>query len=362
MILPFPREAINKIKPYTPGKPVEEVARGYNLDITEIIKLASNENPIGVSPLALEAIKKDISHVNLYPDNNNYYLIKKLAKKFNLSQDNFIIGNGSVEIILEAALAYLEPTSNAIMSNISFIMYPIATMLSGAQIKSVDVSNYKHNLESFLKNIDKNTKIIFIDNPNNPLGSFIQENTLEDFIKAVPSDILVLLDEAYYEYIYGTNTPLSRDWIKKYRNLLVLRTFSKIYGLAGLRIGYGYAHDNIIKNLSKVRLPFNVNRLAQKAALAALDDDDFLLRSKKANEEEKQYLYTELNKIGLKYIRSYTNFILILFDKPILETIKRMERFGVIVRGFKSFPNAMRVSIGTHKENEKFIKVLKDVL
>lgn len=354
-----PRKSIENIKPYIPGKPIEEVAREFGL--TEIIKLASNENPLGPSPLAVKAIKEHAENVHLYPDDSCFYLKEKLSEIFNYPKEGIIIGNGSVEIILQLALAFLDFEDEAIMSDVCFVMYGIATQIAGATPVKVSVNNYRHDLPSMLNAITKRTKIIFIDNPNNPLGSIVTKKELDEFIDKIPENIIIVLDEAYYEYITSPDYPDSFEYLRKKGNIVILRTFSKIYGLAGLRIGYGFAHPEIVKVISKVRLPFNVGRISQIAALAALEDENHRKRSVEINETGKQFLYKELDKMGIFYIPTHTNFILIDVRKNAKEIFMELQKKGIIVRPL-GYPTTLRITIGTEEQNKKLINALKEVL
>ncbi len=354
-----PRECILRIKPYIPGKPIEEVARELKLD--KIIKLASNENPLGPSPLALKAIEKNAKSVNLYPDDSCFYLKKRLSEIFKHPFEGIVVGNGSVEIILHIALAFLSPEDEAIMSDVSFIMYGIATNIVGAKAIKVSVKNYKHDLKEFKNKITENTKVIFIDNPNNPLGSMISKKELDEFIYEVPSHVLVVLDEAYYEYIVTSDFPRSFEYLKNKNNIIILRTFSKIYGLAGMRIGYAFTTPEIAATLSKVRLPFNVGRLSQMAAVAALDDEEHKKKSIEINEEGKEFLCREFEKMGLFYVPSYTNFILVDIKRDARDVFLKIQKRGVIVRPL-GYPTTLRITIGTREQNKKLIEALKEVL
>ena len=357
------RDFIKLIRPYKPGKPIEEVVRELNLK-GEIIKLASNENPLGTSPLALKAMKEALEEAYLYPDDNCYYLRKKLADRFNVDQANIIVGNGSVEILPLITLAYLGPDNSAVVSEGSFIWYKIAVNIAAGELIEVPMKNYTHDLKTMLKAIKKNTKLIFIDNPVNPLGTAVTKDEIQDFFNQLPGDILVVIDEAYYEYINDPQYPDSFKYFKEGKNIIILRTFSKIYGLAGARLGYGLAKQEVISNLMKLRISFNVNRISQMAGIAALDDHEHAKRGREINEAGKKYLYDAYKKLGLFYLPSYANFIFVDFAKDSQIIFEALQNKGIITRTIEQygFPNALRITIGTEEQNKRLIKALKEIL
>ncbi|NLI98363.1 histidinol-phosphate transaminase [bacterium] len=354
------RTSLQKIEPYKPGKPVEELAREYGIT-GEIIKLASNENPLGASPRALAALSQSLNETHLYPDNTCYALINRLAKVHEISARSITIGNGSVEIILNAALVYAEPGTEIIMSDVSFVMYPIAAHISGAQPVKIPTKNFKHDLEAMLKAVSEKTRIIFLDNPNNPLGSVISAGELDAFVERVPEHVLIVIDEAYYEYAGSLDYPQSINYVNSGRNVLVLRTFSKIYGLAALRVGYGFGKPEIVECLNKVRLPFSVSRPGQAAAVAALDDDEHRDGSRALNEQGKVYLTKEFERMGIEYVPPNGNFIFARFKQDALPIAKALEQQGIIVRPVQT-PDALRITIGTPEQNQRFIKALEGIL
>jgi histidinol-phosphate aminotransferase len=357
------RTNLSSIKPYKPGKPIEEVARELNLT-GKIIKLASNENPLGPSRKALGVLNKVLTDAHLYPDDNSYYLKEKLARLNEVSSENLIIGNGSVEIIFLACLAYLNPYERLMCSSGSFIMPKIGAQIMGCAIQEIPLKDYRHDLTRMLESITAQTKIIYLDNPINPLGTCIWHDELEKFLNQVPDYILIIIDEAYREYITSREYPNTLKFLKDRRNVLILRTFSKIYGLAGLRIGYGLAHQEVVNNLMKVRLPFNVSRLAQQAAIAALDDTTHVRRSRRVNEQGKKYLYRELKKLKLFFLESQANFIFVNFATDAQAIFEELQKRGVIVRTIREygFPNALRITIGTMSENRRLIAALQEIL
>ncbi len=359
----LPRPNLEAIKTYKPGKPIEEVARELKLE-DKIIKLASNENPLGTSPKALHAIQKYAHETFLYPDDNGFYLKEKIAEKHNVTQDNIIIGNGSVELIYFACLTYLNPYERLMRSNGSFLMSKIGAEVIGSPIQEIPLKEYRHDLERMIASITAQTKIIYIDNPINPLGTCVWAQELERFMREVPDYVLVIIDEAYNDYITAAEYPNSFKYLAEGKNVLILRTFSKIHGLAGLRIGYGVSKPEIISALAKVRTPFNTNRLGQIAATAALDDITHIKRSRRINEVGKKYLYKELKKLKVFFIPSFANFIFVNFATDSKEIFEALQQRKVITRMIKEygFPNALRISIGTPAENKKLIKALQEIL
>lgn len=353
--------SLENIQPYKPGKPIEELVREYGLS-GEVIKLASNENPLGASPKALAALSHVLQEVHRYPDNTCYALLHRLSEIHEIPTNQITVGNGSVEVILQAALAYLEPGREAILSSTSFVMYPIAVHIAGAAPVNIPIKDYRHDLDSILAAINDNTRIIFIDNPNNPLGSVTSRSEMDEFIERVPDHVLVIIDEAYYEYVGSMDYPRSLHYIHEGRNVLALRTFSKIHGLAGLRVGYGFSKPEIMKALYKVRLPFSVNRPAQIAAIAALEDEDHLDRSRALNEKGKVYLAKEFERIGLEYIPPYGNFVFVRFPCETISIAKALERRGIIVRPVPAHKDALRITIGTPEQNKRLIKSLEEIL
>jgi histidinol-phosphate aminotransferase len=359
----LPRPNIEVIKTYKPGKPIEEVARELKIE-GKIIKLASNENPLGTSPKALHAISKYAHETFLYPDDNAYYLKEKIAEKHAVNPENIIIGNGSVELIYFACLTFLNPYERLMRSAGSFLMAKIGTEVIGSTIQEIPLKEYRHDLDRMLNSITAQTKIIYLDNPINPLGTCVWNNELERFINEVPEYVLVVIDEAYFDYIAVKEYPDSFKFLLENKNVLILRTFSKIHGLAGLRVGYGVSKPEIINAMMKVRTPFNANRLAQIAAIAALDDHTHIKHSRKVNETGKKYLYKELKKLKVFFLPTYANFVFVNFATDSNGIFDELQKRGVITRTIKEygFPNALRISIGTPAENKKLIKALQEIL
>jgi histidinol-phosphate aminotransferase len=351
------------IKPYKPGKPIEEVVRELKLR-GEVIKLASNENPLGPSPKAVAAMRRVLPGMQLYPDDNCFYLKQRLAAKFGVGVDQIIMGNGSVEIILFAALAHLGPNENAVMSDGAFIMYKIATSIVGGQIVSTPMKDYAHDLDAMAAAITPATRLVFIANPNNPTGTIVGKAAFARFMTRVPDSVLMVVDEAYREYISDPDYPDSFEYLKAGRNIMILRTFSKIYGLAGLRIGYGFSRPELLAEITKMRLPFNVNRVGQIGALAAVDDEAHVRRSVKNNDAGREFLYAAFRKLGLAFVPSHANFVMVDFGRDALPLFDKLQRKGVIARPIREygFPNALRISIGTAPQNQKLARALKAVL
>lgn len=342
------------------GKPIEETKRQFGL--REVIKIASNENPLGPSPKAVNAIKRSLLEINRYPDSQSFYLKNRLSRFFGLKPENFILGNGSDEVIDIIIKTFVEEGENIITSDVTFLEYEIISNVLGRRVKTAALKYFKYDLEAIKRKIDKKTKLIFISNPNNPTGTYVNRYELEDFINGLPENILVVLDEAYDTFIDVDDFPEGLRYLDK--NIIVLKTFSKAYGLAGLRVGFAIGSVKLTSYMERARQPFNVNLLAQAAALAALDDKDFLLKTRKVVLEGKNYLYDCLTGMGLPYVRSVANFILIDVGKDGQAVFKEMLKQGVIIRDMQQYglKNYIRVTIGTKRENEKFIKVLKRVL
>jgi len=355
------RKNILGVTPYVSGKPIEETKR--QLGLKEVIKLASNENPLGPAPFALEAIKKCLPGINRYPDSQGFYLKRKLAKSLKVEPSNIVLGNGSDELIDIIIKTFVEDDESIITSDTTFLEYEIIARVNGREVITTPLRYFKYDLGSITKKIDKKTKLIFIANPNNPTGTYVTKYEVEDFISVLPDNVLLVLDEAYDAFIDVDDFPNSLKYVSN-RNVIVLKTFSKTYGLAGLRIGYAVAASELVSYMERVRQPFNVNQLAQVAAIAALDDKKFLLKTRKTILEGKNYLYQTLTKLGLPYVSSVANFILIDVGRDCIEVFREMLKFGVIVRDMKQYglKNFIRVTIGTRKENERFIKVLKKVI
>lgn len=355
-------KSVLKVKPYVPGKPIEETRR--QLGLKTVVKLASNENPFGPSPKAVKAMKKSLSGVNRYPDAQGYYLKKRLARHFGLTAENFVLGNGSDEIIDVLIKTFVEPDENIVTSDTTFLEYEIIAAVNNRKVKKAPLRYFKYDLGAILKLVDKKTKLVFIANPNNPTGTYITKYEVADFLKALPKQVIVVFDEAYDTFIDVDDYPDSLSYLRRKKKVIILRTFSKAYGLAGLRLGYAIADPELVSYMERVRQPFNVNILAQAAGLAAIDDQDFLKKTRRLTLEGKDFIYRELSKMGLGYVPSVANFILIDVQKDSLELFKSMLKFGVIVREMSQYglKNFIRLSIGSQKENRRSICVLRKVL
>ena len=356
------RKFIENLTPYPPGKPIDELER--ELGITGSIKLASNENPLGPSPKAVSAIRKSLNNIHRYPDSSCYYLRQKLATKFGLPMERIIVGNGSNEIIKLVVHLFLSRDEEAIIPMPTFLLYEKVVESFDGKIVSVPLSNFSIDLSTVFEKVSPRTKIIFLSNPNNPTGKALKKEEIVNFLHSLSPGIVVILDEAYIEFATDTNVVSAVELLDLYQGLVILRTFSKAYGLAGLRIGYGFASDIVINGMNLIRQPFNVNYLAQVAALAALDDQEFLDETFAIIRDGLKFLYSQLDLMGIEYVETQTNFFLIKTPLGAQETYQRMLREGVIVRSMESFglKDYIRLNVGTPEENEKFIKSLKKII
>lgn len=361
------RPGVAKLRPYVPGKPIEEVKRELGLpEDFSLFKLASNENVLGPSPRALEAMQRVGSEIWLYPDDTTFDLKNELARFWNLSPEHFAIGNGSDEIIHFLGLAFLDATrgDEVLFAHPSFVQYKAAAMLADCAFQAIPLtSDMRHDLAAMKAAVNERTKLIFIANPNNPTGTVVTRDEFEHLLDGLPSHVVVVLDQAYLEYVDDKNSPRGLDYIADH-NVVVLQTFSKAYALAGLRVGYGIARPEIIKYLQQVRGPFNVNSLAQAAAIASLNDAEQVKRARRVNGEGRKYLCESLDAMGLDYCATQANFVFLDALKPSKEVFTELLRRGVIVRtgdpwGLESW---LRVTIGTREMNERFISSLRDVL
>lgn len=353
-----PPDYIAELKPYVPGKPVEELER--ELGIKDAVKLASNENPLGPSPKALRAIRNTDFHLNRYPDGGGFYLKRRLSEKWEFPEEAIILGCGSNELLNLAAVAYLTDRDSAVMAAPSFVVYPSATRMVGARAIQVPLTpDFRHDLKAMAKAVAADTKIVYIANPNNPTGTMNTAAEFAEFMDVVPEGVLVIVDEAYCEYVSGRNYPDSFSYLRSGRDVLILRTFSKIYGLAGLRVGYGISKSEIVTELDKVRPPFNTSSIAQAAAIAALDDEDHVRHSVRVNEQGRTFLYAELSKLRVRFVPTETNFIYMKIDNSSL-LYHELLKWGIIVRPMG--PDAIRVTIGLPEENKKFIDALREVM
>ena len=350
-------EYIRELAPYVPGKPIEEVERELK---TTAIKLASNENPLGPSPLAVEAAKKALAGSNRYPDGSGTYLRDALAKKYKIPAENTILGGGSTELIDLSARLVLRQPDCGVTSYGSFPLYYIAIRATGARYVEVPQRDYHFDLDAMAEFLPPETKLIFLANPNNPTGTMFDADALDQFLAQIPEHVLIVLDEAYCDYVERPNYARSIELVRRGRNMIVLRTFSKVYGLAGLRIGYGIGPADLLEEMNKIRGPFNTSNVAQAAALAAIDDREHVRRSIESNRAGLAQLSAGLTKLGIKFVPSFTNFLLVDFGFETEPLSDEMLKRGVIVRPMRwmGFPNCIRVSVGRPEENETFLKVL----
>ena len=354
-------EYIRTLIPYSPGKPIEEVER--ELGIANSIKLASNENPLGPSPRAIQVIRERVEQLHLYPDGDCFYLKKGLAEKLALRPEQLIFGNGSNEIIELAVRTFLRPGDEAVMAHQAFVVYRLVVQAAGGVSRIVPLRDFTHDLEAMAAAITPKTRIVFLANPNNPTGTIYRRAEWEHFLDRIPADVLLVVDEAYFEYVENEDYPDSLRYQERGKTLLTLRTFSKLYGLAGLRIGYGIGPREVIDLMQRVRQPFNVNAAAQWGALAALDDREHVRRSLEVNRGGKAYLAREFTRLGLEHVPSCANFILLRVGNG-EHLFQQLLRLGIIVRpmGGYELPEYVRVTIGTTEENEKFIAGLSSII
>jgi len=325
-----PNEFVKDLIPYVPGKPVEELER--ELGIRDAIKVASNENPLGPSPLALRALAEALFKLNRYPDGDAFYLKHKLAERLKVKPENLIFGNGSNEVIEIVARTFMKPGDEAVMGEFAFIVFPIVAQAVGAKAVISPMPNLNHNLRDMFSRITPKTRAVFIANPNNPTGTMVRRDEVEWFLDKVPEDVIVVIDEAYFDYVDDPDYPNSLDYQNLGKSIITVRTFSKIYGLAGLRLGFGVAQKEIISYMNRVREPFNVNSLAQVAAIAALEDKEHVKKSREVNRVGLEYLAQELQKLRLPFAPSFTNFILVDLGSDPISVYNALLKEGVIVR------------------------------
>jgi histidinol-phosphate aminotransferase len=355
---------LRNVKPYVTGKPIEELRREKDFE-GEIIKLASNENPYEPIDEVKQAIIAELSQVNRYPNSGCFYLCIELARYHEVNPERIFVGNGSNEILDLIARAFVNPDEEIVYPNPSFIVYPIVTQLAGSKAVEVPLKDFRLDLEAMKAAITKKTKLVFICNPNNPTATYVAQKEVERFLDGLRSDIFVVFDEAYYEYVTAEDFPDTEALLKEKPNVVVLRTFSKIHSLSGLRIGYSISHEDVVTCLHKVRQPFNVNRVAQAAAIAALAHMDKTKKRVKENRDELHYVREELQKLGFTVPPSQTNFLLAIPPQGCGNVVEKLMDRGIIVRGMKPFglgDETFRVTIGTPYENRKFIEALRDII
>ena len=352
---------VRAISPYQPGKPITELAREMGIPVEKIVKLASNENPLGMSPMAKRAVEAAINGIERYPD--QFDLIKAVAERCSVAQNQVVLGNGSNDVLDLIARVFLAPGRSAVFAQHAFAVYPLATLSTGAELISTPAKNYGHDLNAMRAAIRPDTRIVWIANPNNPTGNFLPYPEVRAFLETVPPDVVVVLDEAYNDYLAPAERVDTAAWIKDFPNLVVTRTFSKIFGLAGLRVGYAIASAEVADLMNRVRQPFNVNNLAIAAAVAALDDHQFVAESYELNRRGMAQLLAGLKRLGLEHIPSHGNFV--TFKVPgAAEVNQKLLKQGVIVRPIAGYglPDWLRVTIGTEPDNARFLEALEKAL
>jgi histidinol-phosphate aminotransferase len=355
---------LQNVKPYVPGKPIEELRRERNFE-GEVVKLASNENPYPPVDEVRQAIIDELQHLNRYPNSGSYYLCRELADYHSVSPDQVFVGNGSNEIIDLLVRAFVNPDEEIVYPFPSFIVYPIVTQLAGVKAVEVPLRNYRIDLQAMKAGVTNKTKIVFICNPNNPTGTYVTQNEVEYFLDGLSPDVLVIFDEAYFEYVVADDFPDMVAFLQSKPNIIILRTFSKIHSLSGLRVGYSISNEDIVTCLHKVRQPFNVNRLAQIASRAALAHREKTFARVEENRMQMDYVRTELQKLQFHVPPSQTNFLLVIPPDGCENVIERLMDRGIIVRGMKPFglgDEPFRVTIGTPEENKKFIEALQEIM
>jgi len=356
------RPCVENLTPYTPGKPIEEVQREFGL--TDIVKLASNENPLGPSPKAVEAIRQAAGDVWLYPDNDCYHLRAALSQRLGLPGDQILLGHGSDELIHNIGLAFLSPGDEVMMCSGPFSQYEFTAKLMDGTPVYIPMKEFRYDTAAMAQRMSPRTKVVFVGNPNNPTGTIVTREELAELLEALPDSTILVMDEAYYEYVDNPDYPDALALVRDGRRVIVLRTFSKIYGLAGLRIGYGATTPELADALERVREPFNVSSVAQAAALASLQDGDQVARTRKVNREAKDYFYDEFERLGLEYTPSYANFVWVDLGRECRPVFAELLRRGVIVRTGDAFgaPTHIRVTTGTPPQNQRFVAALEEVL
>lgn len=351
---------VRAIAPYQPGKPISELAREMGLEEASIVKLASNENPLGVSPKAMAAMQAELADIARYPDGNGFVLKDAIHKKFGVSHAQIVLGNGSNDVLELAARAFLSPGTSAVFAQHAFAVYPLVTQAVGATGITVSAVDFGHDLDAMRRAILPQTRMVFIANPNNPTGTLLDKAPLKAFLASVPQDVLVVLDEAYDEYLADDRKSEAIRWLAEFPNLIVTRTLSKAYGLAGLRVGFALAQPEVADIINRVRQPFNVNSMALAAAAAALEDDDFVRRSRELNDAGMAQITAGVKALGLDYIPSFGNFVSVRVGDA-ATVYQKLLKQGVIVRPVVGYgmPEYLRVSIGLESENARFLDALK---
>ena len=360
---PLYKDYVEGIHPYKPGKPIKEVER--ELGLRHVVKLASNENPLGPSPKALRAMRRAIREVHLYPEGSSYYLVQRLSAELGVPGEQILIGNGSNEILELLSRGFLSPGDQIISSETSFLVYPILAKACGADFVAVPMKDHRYDLEGILKAITDRTRIVFIANPNNPTGTYVTDREVAAFLEKVPPHVVVCFDEAYVDFVDARDFPVMMDYVRRGQsNLILMRTFSKSYGLAGLRVGYAVSNAKMIGYLHKIRQPFNVNSIAQAGATAALDDRFFLWRTRHCVNWGRSFFYKRFREMGLKFLPSQANFVLVDTGHDGDEVFQALLKQGMIVRSMKEYglQTWIRVSVGRRSQNALFVRLLKSYL
>ena len=354
--------AISELKPYTPGKPISELER--ELGISHSIKLASNENPLGASPMVADAIKAALPDLSRYPDGGGFELRQALAQKHGIEAERITLGNGSNDVLDMVARVFLTPDTESLFSQYAFAVYPISSQAVGADLIAAPARDYGHDLTAMRERVTPKTRVVWIANPNNPTGTWVDKEALYAFIRDLPTDVIVVVDEAYTEYVDQPDYPDASQWLDEFPNLIVTRTFSKAYGLASLRVGYSLSHSDVADLLNRVRQPFNVNSLALVGALAALQDPVFIERSVEANRVGMAQLVAGVEQLGLSYIPSVGNFLTVDFKREAGPIDQALLRLGCITRPLANYgmPNHLRLTVGLQEENERLLNGLREVL
>jgi histidinol-phosphate aminotransferase len=360
---PLVPEWVESLKPYVPGKPIEETEREYN--VTNVIKLASNENPLGPAPLAIEAMEAAVRKVHLYPDGSSYHLVRRLAKHLGVEPNEVFVGSGSNEIIELIIRTFTTPEDETVLSAGSFVMYKVALHSHGRRFVEVPMqAGYRYDLQAMAKALKPTTRLVFLANPDNPTSTAFSRSELDAFLQKVGPDTLVILDEAYFEYVDWAEYPNGLDYFRKLPNLIVLRTYSKIYGLAGIRLGYGIMNPKLVGYLNRTKMPFNLTSLAQVAGIAALDDVEHLRTTRETTHRGLRYLERELRALGIDVPPSHANFVFVNLKGPAQPVYEQLLRRGIITRPVpgSGWPNALRISAGLQSHNERLVKALAEIL
>jgi histidinol-phosphate aminotransferase len=362
--LSLTKSEVKRLSPYVPGKPIEELERETGIPAHNIIKLASNESPLPANPRVVAAIQQELARIARYPDGSGFNLKHKLSDRFGVSTAQITLGNGSNDLLIMIAQAFLCDGRNAVFSQHAFSVYASATIAAGAEAREVPALDWGHDLDGILNAIDEDTRVVFVANPNNPTGTWFDKTAFESFLAGVPDSTIIVLDEAYIEYADDPSMPNGLDYLDQYPNLIVCRSLCKAYGLAGLRIGYAASSPQIAEILSRVRQPFNVNSLALAAAAAALDDDVYLEMGRQVNRQGLQQIRDGLKQLGLSWIPSRTNFVTVDFSYPAYPIYEALLAKGIIVRPLVGYgmPNHLRISVGLPSENTRLLTALDEVL